>query len=251
MPSASRRRRVHFFSKNAKDLNLLESATLAGLVKNPVGYDPIDNPERSESRRNVVLDRMAQLGVLTEKKAERLKAIPLKKTLEVKASPNGCQQSQAPFFCDYVVNWLLKDPVLGDTPKERRRTLNNGGLTIRTTIDLDMQKAADTSVASHVYPTDQAIGGLAMVEPGTGDVRALAQSRPMGKDKEAGQTYLNYVVPKEYGDANGFQAGLDLQGLRPRRGHQPGHPAEHHHQRPGGDEHPRRGVRELRRPLRR
>ena len=198
---------VHFFSKNAKDLNLLESATLAGLVKNPVGYDPIDNPERSESRRNVVLDRMAQLGVLTEKKAERLQAIPLKETLKIKASPNGCQQSQAPFFCDYVVNWLLKDPVLGDTPKERRTTLKNGGLTIRTTIDLDMQKAADASVAAHVFPTDQAIGGLAMVEPGTGDVRALAQSRPMGKNRAAGETYLNYVVPKAYGDANGFQAG--------------------------------------------
>jgi membrane peptidoglycan carboxypeptidase len=198
---------VHFFSKNAKDLNLLESATLAGLVKNPVGYDPVDNPERAESRRNVVLDRMAQLGILTEKKAERLKSTPIEDTLKIKNSPNGCQQSRAPFFCDYVVNWLLKDPVLGDTPKERRRTLNNGGLTINTTIDLDMQKAADDSVSSHVYPTDQAIGGLAMVEPGTGDVRALAQSRPMGKDKAAGQTYLNYVVPKKYGDANGFQAG--------------------------------------------
>ena len=105
----------HFFSKNAKDLNLLESATLAGLVKNPVGYDPVDNPERAESRRNVVLDRMAQLGVLTEKKAERLKGKPLAKTLDIETSPNGCQQSRAPFFCDYVVNWLLKDPVLGDT----------------------------------------------------------------------------------------------------------------------------------------
>ena len=197
----------HFFSKNAKDLNLLESATLAGLVKNPVGYDPIDNPERAESRRNVVLDRLAQLGVLTEKKAERLKGRPIEKTLDIETAPNGCQQSRAPFFCDYVVNWLLKDPVLGDTPKERRTTLKNGGLTINTTLDLDMQKAADDSVSSHVFPTDQAIGGLAMVEPGTGDVRALAQSRPMGKDKKAGQTYLNYVVPKKYGDANGFQAG--------------------------------------------
>ncbi len=197
----------HFFSKNAKDLNLLEAATLAGLVKNPVGYDPIDNPERAESRRNVVLDRLAQLSVLTEKKADRLKKRPIAKTLDIETAPNGCQQSQAAFFCDYVVNWLLKDPILGDTVKERRRTLNTGGLTIKTTIDLDMQKAADESVSSHVYPTDQAIGGLAMVEPGTGDVRALAQSRPMGKDRSAGQTYLNYVVPKKYGDANGFQAG--------------------------------------------
>lgn len=197
----------HFFSKNASKLNLLESATLAGLVKNPVGYDPIDNPERAESRRNVVLDRLAQLGVLTEKKAERLKKTPIGKTLKVETAPNGCQQSQAPFFCDYVVNWLLKDPVLGDTPKERRRTLNTGGLEIHTTIDLDMQKAADEAVTSHVYQKDQAIGGLAMVEPGTGDVRALAQSRPMGKDKQGGETYLNYTVPKKYGDANGFQAG--------------------------------------------
>ncbi len=197
----------HFFSKNAKDLNLLESATLAGLVKNPVGYDPIDNPERAESRRNVVLDRMAQLGVLTEKKAERLKKKPIKKTLKIENAPNGCQQSQAPFFCDYVVSWLLKDPVLGDTAKERRTALKNGGLTINTTVDLDMQKAADSAVAAGVNPTDQAIGGLAMVEPGTGDVRAIAQSRPMGKNKKAGQTYLNYVVPKKYGDANGFQAG--------------------------------------------
>ena len=195
----------HFFSKNANDLSLLESALLAGLVKNPVGYDPVDNPERAMSRRNVVLDRMAQLGVLTEKKADRLKDKKL--GLKIEKAPNGCQQSRAPFFCDYVVNWLMKDPALGDTVKERRTNLKNGGLTIQTTIDLDMQKAADDAVAAHVYPTDQAIGGLAMVEPGTGDVRALAQSRPMGKDRAAGQTYLNYAVPKAYGDSNGFQAG--------------------------------------------
>ena len=195
----------HFFSKNAKDLNLVESSLLAGLVKNPVGYDPVDNPERAKSRRNVVLDRLAQLGVVSEKKAERLKGRDL--GLKIENAANGCQQSRAPFFCDYVVSWLMKDPVLGDTAKERRTALKNGGLTIRTTVDLDMQKAADTAVAAHVNPTDQAIGGLAMVEPGSGDVRALAQSRPMGKNKAAGETYLNYVVPDKYGDANGFQAG--------------------------------------------
>jgi membrane peptidoglycan carboxypeptidase len=145
--------------------------------------------------------------VLSEKKAERLKGTPIKETLKIENAANGCQQSQAPFFCDYVVSWLLKDPVLGDTAKERRTALKNGGLNIRTTIDLDMQRAADQSVAAHVFPTDQAIGGLAMVEPGTGDVRAIAQSRPMGQDKAAGETALNYVVPKKYGAANGFQAG--------------------------------------------
>ena len=46
-----------------------------------------------------------------------------------------------------------------------------------------------------------------MVEPGTGDVKAIAQSRPMGRDKARGETYLNYVVPQQYGHSAGFQAG--------------------------------------------
>jgi membrane peptidoglycan carboxypeptidase len=195
----------HYFSKNAKNLNYLQSATLAGLVKNPTGYDPTNSPERSLNRRNVVLDRMAQLNVIDQEQADKLKARPL--GLDIDPSPNGCQQSQAPFFCDYAVNYLLKDKSLGATVKDRKNLLQSGGLTIHTTLDLDYQKGADAAVAAHVNPTDQAIGGLAMVEPGTGYVKALAQSRPMGRDKAAGETYLNYVVPKKYGDANGFQAG--------------------------------------------
>ncbi len=195
----------HYFSKNAKNLNYLQSATLAGLVKNPTGYDPTNSPERALNRRNLVLERMAQLNVISSEQADKLKARPL--GLKVKPTPNGCQQSQAPFFCDYAVNYLLKDKTFGETVKDRRRKLQSGGLTIHTTLDLDYQNGADKAVQAHVYPKDQAIGGLAMVQPGTGHVRALSQSRPMGKDKSKGQTYLNYVVPPKYGDANGFQAG--------------------------------------------
>ena len=46
-----------------------------------------------------------------------------------------------------------------------------------------------------------------MVEPGTGEVMAISQSRPMGRDKKKGETFLNYVVDSKYGDSNGFQAG--------------------------------------------
>ena len=195
----------HYFGKNAKNLNYQQSATLAGLVKNPTGYDPTNAPERALNRRNVVLDRMASLNVVPQEQADKLKERPL--GLKLKPSPNGCQQSQAPFFCDYAVNYLMKDKALGETAKDRKRLLQSGGLTIHTTIDLDYQAGADDAVQAHVYPKDDAIGGLAMVEPGTGYVRALAQSRPMGKDKANGETYLNYVVPRKYGDANGFQAG--------------------------------------------
>jgi membrane peptidoglycan carboxypeptidase len=195
----------HYFRKNAKDLNLRESAMLAGLVKNPTGYDPTNNPDTALKRRNTVLDRMAQLSVISEQKAARTKEMDL--GLRVSKSRNGCVFSRSPFFCDYVVNVLMKDRSLGKTPQDRKTLLRSGGLTIRTTIDLRMQDAADAAVREHVDPTDQAIGGLAMIEPGTGNVKALAQSRPMGRDKAQGQTYLNYLVPPKYGDSNGFQAG--------------------------------------------
>ena len=195
----------HFFNTNASKLNVLQSATLAGLVRNPEGYDPTDNPERAVSRRNIVLQRMGDVGILNSQRVERLQAKPL--GLDEQKFSNGCVFSAAPFFCEYVIQWLLKDDALGENKKDRRQLLNTGGLTIRTTLDLDYQRAADTAVRDRVYPRDTAIGALAMVEPGTGEVRALAQSRPMGTDKAAGQTFLNYTVPRKYGDSGGFQPG--------------------------------------------
>jgi membrane peptidoglycan carboxypeptidase len=195
----------HYFGTNAKDLTWAQGATLAGLVKNPSGYDPLRNPDRGLQRRNVVLDRLAQLHVIKQHKADKLKKMPL--GLHPVATPNGCINSSAQFFCDYVVNYLEHDPSLGKTAAARKKLLYTGGLTIHTTIDPRYQTAADDSVRHHVFAKDQAIGALAMVEPGTGDVKALAQSRPMGRDAAAGQTFLNYVVPAKYGDSAGFQPG--------------------------------------------
>jgi membrane peptidoglycan carboxypeptidase len=113
----------------------------------------------------------------------------------------------APFFCDYLQQYLLASPALGKTVDERRHRLYSGGLTITSTLDPRFQRAADRAVSQHVFPTDKAIGGMAMVQPGTGYVRALAQSRPMGRNKKKGQTFLNYVVPDKYGDSAGFQPG--------------------------------------------
>jgi membrane peptidoglycan carboxypeptidase len=195
----------HYFTKSAEDLRLEEAALLAGIVKNPSQFDPTNNPQESRQRRNLVLTRMAELNVISMSEARKAKRQPL--DLTVTPTRNGCVGSQGEFFCDYVREYLEQDPTLGKSVADRRRLLDTGGLTIETTIDPRFQRSADASVASHVRPTDQAIGGLAMVQPGTGAVRALSQSRPMGADKARGQTYLNYVVPKEYGDANGFQAG--------------------------------------------
>jgi membrane peptidoglycan carboxypeptidase len=195
----------HYFDVNAKQLNLNQSAMLAGLVQNPSAYDPTNSPDRARDRRDIVLDRMAELNVITQGAADAVQERGLE--LNTQPADNGCVNSQAPFFCDYVVNYLMKDPALGKTAKIRRERLYTAGLTIRTTVDLSYQAAADNAVRAHVNPTDNAMGLLAMVEPGTGEVKAIAQSRPMGRLKNKGETYLNYTVPSEYGGANGFQAG--------------------------------------------
>ncbi|MBA3232480.1 MAG: penicillin-binding protein [Propionibacteriales bacterium] len=195
----------HYFSTTAQDLTLSQAAMLAGVVKNPSGYDPTNHAKAALNRRDTVIDKMLELHVISTKQAK--KASKRQMGLKVKNVPNGCVQSIAPFFCQYVQKYLLASPALGETADARRHALFGGGLTIKTTIDPRFQKAADKSVADHAYATDRAIGGLAMVEPGTGYVRALAQSRTMGDDKRKGETYLNFTVPTRYGDAPGFQPG--------------------------------------------
>jgi membrane peptidoglycan carboxypeptidase len=195
----------HFFSKPASQLKLREAAMLAGIVQNPSRFDPTNNPDEARERRNVVIARMAELNVISRSEARRATRAGL--GLKITQSRNGCVGANGEFFCDYLYQYLLQDPALGRNVSERRDLLRGGGLTIESTLDPRFQRAADQSVRARVNPTDQAIGGLAMVQPRTGEVRALSQSRPMGADKAKGQTYLNYVVPAKYGDANGFQAG--------------------------------------------
>ncbi|MBZ5739050.1 transglycosylase domain-containing protein [Nocardioides mangrovi] len=195
----------HYFGVNASHLGLRQAATLAGLVKNPTGYDPTNSPDRAIERRDVVLDRMAELHVISRERAAHAKEQKL--GLHVIPAKNGCLYSRAPFFCDYAYNYLLQDPSLGKSVAERKQLLKSGGLTIRTTLNLQDQAAADKAVTDHVSKGDQAVGAMAMVQPGTGEVRALAQSRPMGNSEAQGETFLNYAVPTKYGDSAGFQAG--------------------------------------------
>ena len=195
----------HYFGVNASKLKAKQAAMLAGMVKNPSKYDPTNSEDAAVERRNVVLDRMAELNVISREKAEKLKEQDL--GLHVQKSQNGCVSTAAPFFCDFVLDWLSKDSRLGKTPDEREHLLKTGGLTIKTTVDVGMQAVADNAVRAHVYQRDQAIGALAVVEPKTGNIKAIAQSRPMGRNKRAGQTYLNYVVPQKFGDSQCCQAG--------------------------------------------
>jgi membrane peptidoglycan carboxypeptidase len=195
----------HYFSKAPSELNARQAATLAGLVKNPVEFDPNVYPEKALQRRNTVLAVMERLGKISPELGAKYRAEPL--GLKITEFPNGCVGVTGEFSCDYARQWLLAQPALGATPDERRAKLERGGLTIKSNIDLSMQAAADDAVRSTVKATDQAIAALAMVEPGSGKVRAVAQSRPMGRSKKRGESYINFVVPTTYGQSGGFPAG--------------------------------------------
>ncbi|MEO6470319.1 MAG: transglycosylase domain-containing protein [Aeromicrobium sp.] len=195
----------HYFSVSPDKLSVQQAATVAGLVKNPVEFDPRIYPERALQRRNTVLAVMAKLGKISDAEAEKLMASPL--DLKITKYPNGCVTSVGAFSCDYIRRFLLADPDLGATVQDRQQKLESGGLTIKSNIDVRMQKAVNSAVKATVAPRDNAIGALAMVEPGTGKVRGLAQSRPMGRDKKKGQSFINFTVPTKYGDSGGFQAG--------------------------------------------
>ncbi|MET0931424.1 MAG: transglycosylase domain-containing protein, partial [Aeromicrobium sp.] len=195
----------HYFSKSPDQLNVRQAATLAGLVKNPVELDPNVYPEKSLQRRNTVLAVMARLGKITPEEAEKYQAAPL--ALKITEFPNGCVGVAGEFSCDYARQWLLAQPALGATVDDRLAMLKRGGLTIKSNIDLSMQAAADDAVRSTVKPTDEAIAALAMIEPGTGKVRSVAQSRPMGRSKKKGESYINFTVPTSYGQSGGFPAG--------------------------------------------
>jgi membrane peptidoglycan carboxypeptidase len=95
----------YYFSTSAEELTLPQAAMLAGLVQRPSEYYPVDNPEAAIGRRNTVITRMAELGMISEHEASEARQADL--GLDVTESPSGCISSWAPWFCDYAVNEIL------------------------------------------------------------------------------------------------------------------------------------------------
>lgn len=199
----------HYWGTTAKDLTLDQAAMLAGLVQNPVQTNPARYPERATERRNVVLNRMVQLGTITQEQADEAKAVEFDPD-GIQRTPNGCYSSEFPFLCDYVVRTLESDkmPSLGETKEERENMLKRGGLTVQTLIDPEAQRSAQAAVSAQISPFDPLIATTSLIQPSTGLIVAMAQSRPvMGGDPSAGETSWNYNAPPDMGGAEGYQSG--------------------------------------------
>ena len=125
-----------YFGKSARQLNVAEAATLAALPKLPAFYNPRTHPDRAIRRRNTVLGLMKDQGYLTPEAAEQWQAYPL--VLTTNRTNYG---DVAPYFVEWLRQQL--DARFG-------RDLYEGGLRINTTLDLDMQEAAERALRAQL-----------------------------------------------------------------------------------------------------
>lgn len=194
----------YYFDKKAKELTLAEAALLVGLLKNPSGYDPIDNPEQAVERRNVVLSTMLANNKITKAEFDATKAEKLE--LNLAPAKNGCATARDPYYCQRALNDIKKDPALGATQEERDATLYRGGLIVKTHFNASDYKKAQKTVDEALGRDNRVATSIAVVEPGTGIVKAIAQNRTWGNEKKhkEGKPYKTEVI---YADRAAFQSG--------------------------------------------
>lgn len=121
-----------FFSKNARELALSECALLVGILKAPNRYSPFEYPDLAQRRRNLVLKAMVDYGKLSKQEYDSLKTLPLQ------LNPSFSKTGIGPYFSEMVRQYLIDE--YGE------ESLYSGGLSVHTTLNPDMQKAAEEIV---------------------------------------------------------------------------------------------------------
>lgn len=194
---------ARYYSTTPDKLDLNQAAMLAGVLNSPGIFDPIGNPEEAQRRRDVVLDRMVEEGYIDRAEANQTKRMPLAVTPSV--PPNGCAFSRYPVYCQWVKETMAEDPSFGPTPQARAELIYRGGLRIETALDPQVQQAAEAAATAALEATNRVAAGIAVVQPGTGQVLALATNRPWGSDAAAGQTEVLYPVLPNFQPGSTFK----------------------------------------------
>jgi membrane peptidoglycan carboxypeptidase len=180
-----------WFRKPARDLTLLEGATLAGMIKAPGDYNPILNPRKTLLRRNDVLNRMLGLGWIASGRAEKLKAKPL----VLPKQAGKVLHQHPPFFVRYLTEQIIENEGgqfedLGGTEAVRRRRLYEGGLEIHTTFEPKWQEwaeeVANQPLRVSITPPGNAPApdvSIATIENDTGAVKVIVSGRDYRHDE--------------------------------------------------------------------
>ena len=152
-----------YFGHGVSLNSLAEAALLAGITAAPQRFSPRSNPSGAKARRNYALDRMYERGFITAPDHEAAKKAPIKLS---KPKPVPVR---SPLFVDWVRGEILR--------RFGEDVLYRGGLNVRTSLDLDVQRAAEEAVAEVLNrPTDPAAAVVA-IDTSTGEVRAMVGGR--------------------------------------------------------------------------
>ena len=165
---------LYYFGKHVQNLDIAEAATLAAIPKSPNYYNPFENPKESKNRQELVIDQMVKYGFISVDSATKAKAKKM-----VYSTSHKQQNNPRGYFFD-----MISQKVIAEVGAD---ALYKGGLKIYTTLDMDMQLAAEKAMR-HLpnYYTDskkltQPQMALAAVDPKTGYVKAMIGGR--GQDK--------------------------------------------------------------------
>lgn len=194
---------ARYYSVPASRLTLNQAATLAGVLNAPAIFDPASKPANAQRRRDIVLDRMVSTGRLDASSAAAVKKQPL--ALKPATPPNGCAASTYPVYCQWVKDTITNDPAFGATAEARQELLFRGGLRIVTPLDPAVQAAAQQAANAALEPTNRVAAGVAVVQPGTGQVLALVSNRPWGRDAALGQSEVPYPVVAKFQPGSTFK----------------------------------------------
>ena len=137
-----------YFGKDVSELTLSECAVIAGITKNPSGYNPILYPEQNAKRRKMVLDAMLKQGYITQKQYDEAMADDVYDRISEHNS--GFETSMNSYFVDSVIDDVFNDlvNVKGYSESDAYKAIYQGGLTIKSTQNLDIQKICDEEVAN-------------------------------------------------------------------------------------------------------
>jgi penicillin-binding protein 1B len=163
-----------FFGKELRDITLPEAALLAGMVKAPSHYNPFRSPEDARSRRDVVLNLMKENGYITQDQFDSARSAP------IVVKHGTATESRAPWFLD-VVNDAL----------QKRDADSSASRDVYTTIDLNLQRAAEKAVAEDMQRVDaltkksgkKAEAALLALDPSTGEIKAWVGGRDYGRSQ--------------------------------------------------------------------
>src|ERR1700757_1926548 len=150
-----------YFSKPAKQLSLPEATLLAGLPKGPSFYSPINHPDRAQKRRNLVINAMLEDGKITAAQANDARSAPL--TLRLAHDPN----SLAPYFVEEIRRYL--------EGKFCTDQVHEGGLKVYTSLDVELQKAANQAILDGLAAYERRHGWKGHLENVVGDGEVLGK----------------------------------------------------------------------------